>query len=541
MNAIIRLALRVPFGLVATLALVAAFPVTVVLQGIDIPTHLSMLQRSMLSFRPLLEWLHLSSLGAAAVALGALVWRSRRGAGWILSMRGWRPALVWLLGLCACMGVASWAYPNVVGDVAMTNLVFDSSLVIFWSLWCLGLVAGSFRSCRAGSRTDAPPRLTWPEKVLGAALCLVFAVETVVTLVDTNIFTMAFVYNTEDQREFSTYREALHGEMFGYPFNSQGYYDKEFKPKQPGSCLVSWIADSFGLGVVPYPWNVATVVEDRLREAWQGRCAQTEVLNFAVPQMGMKGYIQVAQHEAPVYKPDYTVLCIYTLNDITVLEPNILNHSYVQNWRLTQFTLRQLRPYTRPEPFIRLPIMRDPALPPRIDDMVDAPLPAPPHLFNPDLEKPTFPKEVYQERLGQRLRYLDPEKPSMKRQYRLFFQALDYFRKVVGTPLLIVVEPDELQVDDAVWDSLMVGRDASRYVRDLPQQRIREYCERTGQPMVDLLPPLREAQRTQGRVYHLQDTHWNALGNKVAAEAVAAAIQTNFSPGAAAGTAGNSQ
>lgn len=516
----------VPVQGVATLALACGLPVALVLQCLDLSSHLDRLTTTMLAARPWLGMLHHAGLGLGVVAVVMLLVRCRRGVGWLLALRSWRPVLWGMFGACAAVGLASWAYAAVVyGDLGMTNLVFDCLLLIVWGVWGMALAMGTAWLARH-------PRLSRPEQALGWTLGLLLIVEAACTVVDANHFTMAFVYTTEDQREFAMYREALRGEMFGYPFNSQGYYDKEFRPAQPGDCVVAWIADSFGVGVVPYPWNVATVAEDRLREAWQGTCNNTEVLNFSVPQMGMKGYVQVAEHEAAPYKPDFTVLCVYTCNDITVSDSTIRNHGYLQNWRLTQFFLRQFRPYVRPAPFFSLPFTRDPALPQRIDDMLDAPLPAPEHLFDPAKEKPTFSEEVHHARLVHRLRYLEPEKPSMRTQYRLFFQALDHFREVVGTPMLLVIEPDELQVDDAVWDSLMQGRNPARYVRDLPQQRILEYCRNTGLPVVDLLPVLREAQRTQGRVYHRQDTHWNALGNRVAGEEVARAIAAQYVPGA---------
>lgn len=524
MNDLLCRVRRVPISLVVTAALLCGLPVALVWQCLDFSTHVNMLAASMLAGRDWLELVHLAGLGAGAVGVLVVLAYCRRLAARLCTLRSWRPLLWWLCGSCTAVGLASWAYAALTfGDVAMTNLVFDSLLLITWGAWAVGLVLGA-------AWLERHPGMTAGERALFAVVALVLTVEAACTVVDGRRFTMAFVYNTEDQREFAMYREALRGEMFGYPFNSQGYYDKEFRPKPPGGCVVSWIADSFGLGVVPYPWNVTTVVEDRLREAWKDTCNSTEVLNFSVPQMGMKGYVQVAEHEAPPYQPDVTVLCVYTCNDITVSESTINNHGYLQNWRLTQFFRRQLLPYSRPEPFFRLPFVRDPNLPRTIDEMLGDPLPAPEHVLDPSKEVPTFSQEVYHARLVQRLRYLEPEKPSMRTQYRLFFQALEHFRAVVNTPMLLVVAPDELQVDDAVWESLMVGRDPSRYVRDLPQQRILEYCRATGLPVVDLLPVLREAQQTLGRVYHRQDTHWNALGNRVAGEAVARAIAEQYAP-----------
>ena len=59
------------------------------------------------------------------------------------------------------------------------------------------------------------------------------------------------------------------------------------------------------------------------------------------------------------------------------------------------------------------------------------------------------------------------------------------------------------------------------YDRDFPQAAMVSHCRERGIEVLDLLPLLRAHLRTGGdRPYHLRDTHWNAVGNRVAGEAL---------------------
>ena len=116
----------------------------------------------------------------------------------------------------------------------------------------------------------------------------------------------------------------------------------------------------------------------------------------------------------------------------------------------------------------------------------------------------------------------DPGDPEVAKGYDQMFSGLDYFRRVVGDDLLIVVLPDEFQVNDSLWQR--IGGDSPALLRDLPQRRIRAYCERYEIDCLDLLPVLRSAE-AQGHTYHLRDTHWNARGNREAGLALAHAIE----------------
>jgi hypothetical protein len=59
----------------------------------------------------------------------------------------------------------------------------------------------------------------------------------------------------------------------------------------------------------------------------------------------------------------------------------------------------------------------------------------------------------------------------------------------------------------------------------LPNRVLAEYCRETGIPCVDVTDALvRASQESPAPLYKKQDTHWTVRGNRVAADAEAAAL-----------------
>ena len=84
--------------------------------------------------------------------------------------------------------------------------------------------------------------------------------------------------------------------------------------------------------------------------------------------------------------------------------------------------------------------------------------------------------------------------------------------------------PDELQVNNRLWAELGGGTaDTAHLQREYPQRRITAWCAKQGIRVLDLLPLLRRAEQS-GRTFHLRDTHFNARGNRVVGEALAAEL-----------------
>ncbi len=156
---------------------------------------------------------------------------------------------------------------------------------------------------------------------------------------------------------------------------------------------------------------------------------------------------------------------------------------------------------------------------------IGAPLKAdntvPEYIHEAEKELPTYSEETFLRIESRRLEIVNQHNPSTQKKYRAFFEALAQFHSWLGKKLIVVVIPDEFQVNDGLYaQALAPKRTPHDYERDYPQDRIRGFCEKQGIRMLDLLPALRTAHR-EDRVYHLRDTHWNARGNLVAGRQIA--------------------
>ena len=124
--------------------------------------------------------------------------------------------------------------------------------------------------------------------------------------------------------------------------------------------------------------------------------------------------------------------------------------------------------------------------------------------------------EIERSRLG----VTHPDRSRTLSEMRGFLEGVDWFHRQRGEQLLVVLIPDEFQVNDRLWaDLLAEDPEPDRFRRDWPQETILEYCRSKGISCLDLLPILRQAE-AQARTYRPRDTHWNLRGNRVAGESL---------------------
>jgi len=107
-----------------------------------------------------------------------------------------------------------------------------------------------------------------------------------------------------------------------------------------------------------------------------------------------------------------------------------------------------------------------------------------------------------------------------------YLEDIDRSCRRAGVPWLLLLIPEEIQVDRQVRDLVLsgLGRDAARYDLDLPQRRLGRWAVAHDVPVLDPLPRLRSAQGAGVRFYVPNDTHWNERGNRLVGEMLAAAV-----------------
>jgi hypothetical protein len=105
-------------------------------------------------------------------------------------------------------------------------------------------------------------------------------------------------------------------------------------------------------------------------------------------------------------------------------------------------------------------------------------------------------------------------------------ERIDALCRAARVPWLLVLVPDEMQVDEAVRRQVLARLDLSPRAYDFtaPQRRLAAFAVEHGVPVLDLLPVLKEADAREGRQYVPNDTHWNEKGNATAGRALAGAL-----------------
>jgi hypothetical protein len=308
------------------------------------------------------------------------------------------------------------------------------------------------------------------------------------------------------------YRLKPHQKFFDFAFNSRGYHDTEFFIAEEGDFVVGLLSDSFGVGVVPYRHNFATILENKLRVALRKKYNRVAVHNFSIPCIEMPEYAYLMRTEVQTTNPSQVILCAFIGNDIRGLARRKKRRYCFQNWwfwilpkRVWTVMKEERKGLTRKAP-------GDTVKPNPVSSDSDTGF---------VIELCTFSEEKFLEVEGERLKICNPHGRRVQRNFRGFFKALEAFRALLGDKFLLVVIPDEFQVNDELYARVLKTMENPEvYIRDYPQQRICAYCTRHKIRVLDLLPFLRKAQK-KGRTYRLRDTHWNERGNRIAGEEIA--------------------
>lgn len=334
-----------------------------------------------------------------------------------------------------------------------------------------------------------------------------------------------------DQRVEDTlrrFRFKPHARMYDKELNSGGYLDDEPFAAGKRDFVVALLADSFGVGggVVPFDYVFATVAERELRRAVGDRCDRVAVHNLGVAKIGLPEYFYLMRTEALRLNPKVVALCLFIGND---LEGGLTQRSekagraLLGNWRVVEL----------PRRLWRLEGERRRGNASVIGTVDGFPAGVPDYVHDYRLERGTFSEQRFFGIEAERTCVCDARRSDVAERYEGAYDYLRRFKAVLGDRLLVVLIPDEFQVNDTLWQALAAALpNRASLDRDVPQRNLVAFCAANRIAVLDLLPALREAQR-QAPTYHLRDTHWNAHGNRVAGEAIAGWILHNTLAGVA--------
>jgi hypothetical protein len=470
----------------------------------------------------------LAALAAVGKVLGATL--ARRSAGTVPlppAVLTWWTTRLWLHAtLLGVLAATLFRALEVAPRELWPGLGIDAVLAC-QSAWCLAVLRRSDRPAPA-----APRRLVWrlaDRLATNAALTLLLgeAVMLVVAHLWPNPVIIAHASSTA---HIEAQRGRPGSAFYGRPLNSGGYVDEEFFVAGADDCVIAALGDSFTFGIVPYECNFLTIAERTLQGSWPspGRLA---LHNFGIGGTGVDEYNYLLHTEAERYRPSLVVVCTFVGNDVTEW-PNDLTVAHplvervtLQGWRmmlvvqrLARLAAERARQYRAGHQGLA-EIGAAVLVSGGMGEQPSAAIPGYVHDWR--LEEPHFSREFFIHVERRRARVCDAGDPEIEAHWARYFAGMAALHDALGQRLRVVVIPDEFQVDDALWQEVgeAPGRD-----RELPQRRIAAFCAERGIPMLDPLRALR-AEVHSGRVYHLQDTHWNTRGNAVAGRELAAFLR----------------
>ncbi len=124
-------------------------------------------------------------------------------------------------------------------------------------------------------------------------------------------------------------------------------------------------------------------------------------------------------------------------------------------------------------------------------------------------------------------RPLDRRTSKLWEEAEGYLDEFDTLCRNAGVPWILLVIPADLQVDpelrQVILDSFSLS--PNDYDFDAPQRRLRDFAATHKIPIVDPLAEMRLRHSPDDRLYHVDDTHWNARGNRIAGEILAAFIR----------------
>jgi hypothetical protein len=305
-----------------------------------------------------------------------------------------------------------------------------------------------------------------------------------------------------------------------FHLNSGGYHDEEFFIAGDSDLVIGFLGDSFGVGIVPYEFNFVTRAEQKLREIFSGSFDRIAIHNTSIPGIAMDEYAYLLESDILPFNPSIVVLCLFIGNDI--IESAGFGRTDTkwycfQNWYLYQFPRRA---FVFVEEYDTLP--KNPANQILLDkNLLKRAGTIPDHIYDASKEPPYFSEDTFLRIEKMRFEVCNPSNYMIEMGFEGVFAGLRYFQHVVKDRLLVILLPDEFQVNDELYRQILdTSTDYAHYQWDYPQQKIAAFCREQAIRCADMLPVLREGQK-QGRTYHLRDTHLNAFGNSLVGAALA--------------------
>lgn len=418
-----------------------------------------------------------------------------------MSRRALRFATFYLLSLIVVWGIAgvsgrhsgAGAYVLMLSPSVLlwcTLLYGFATRLHLWlsleALLALGLVPCLLAACGLW----IPAHRVLVARVVGTTMVTLVLLEMGLRLF--NYFRPSSLFYTDS---YSRYRGQPGAPHLDSHLNSRGFNDVDYELSKPlGVYRVAAIGDSVAFGVVPYRANYLTLLEAEL--APDGRI---EVINLGVPGTEPKDYLAILLEEGLAFRPDLVMVGFFIGNDFESAAKKPHEHSYVATsfyflWRVWGAGMPA--------------VVRTDSSAASYDD-----------------DEPSFAWDRFLEIEVDRAKIYSRDEAGLRAPMT---RAVGYLRDMrdisrrAGADILVVLLPDEVQVDEELRDQVVRAHRSTGDQFDfrLPNRLLAVELSKEGIPFLDVLPVFEQEGR-HTRLYKPRDTHWNLAGNRLAAATIA--------------------
>jgi hypothetical protein len=412
--------------------------------------------------------------------------------GWMLRFAVFLPGawlVVWVLDRMSRGTASGWhvgRWSPLLGLLAVLGYSLATPLHIWLSLEALAVLIAVPWVFGEAVLWMAAHRATVGRVAAVTAVTLVL-LETSLRVVNT--FSPIFIFYSDS---FGRYRGQPGAPHFDARLNSRGFNDVEREVTRPVHVRhrVVAIGDSFAFGVVPRADNYLSLLERALTPD-----GSVEVINMGVAGTEPRDYLAILVEEGLAFRPDLVVVGFYVGNDFEARARKPYEHSYVATLGHFLWTLGRAG---------RSVVVSADATSGAYDDGA------------PSLDEEAFRRIL----MDRAVIYMGEDAALAGPAAR----AASYLREMrdlsagAGADLLVVLLPDEVQVDEALQRDVARAWGVSRESIDLtrPTRVITEALSREGIRVLDLLPAF-AGEGARARLYKPRDTHWNIEGNRLAA------------------------
>lgn len=351
------------------------------------------------------------------------------------------------------------------------------------------------------------------------ALLTETTIRAVPLLIDSPLVASGRRSQTSTIEKLNAQLEPLKGVTYenGLSFNSLGFPDREFAmPKPRDTYRITALIDSFGvMPQMPYEFNHLTLLEQELAGFAGSR--KIDVTNLGMVGSSPADYLALLEELGKELSPDLVAMYFFVGNDYV---PFGSEQAFTSRWD----RFETYRVFSRLRRTSRINLQWDGS-----SDGNVVEISIPDYVNDWRLEEPVIPRDAFLQLEQRRARFFDPTLSEVHFVGAIRYAELiaDLANELTGVPLVIFIVPEEMQVDSRLRREVqeLMGKqlDVSR-----PGRYLRKHLAPLGEKVIvmDLLPRFQSEQQRRERVYFPQETHWNAAGNRIAAEEAAAQLRS---------------